>query len=328
MTQGSDFHAMPGERRSCVGCHEHRKGITAPPPRTGALLALIKPPVRPKLPDWGTRGIIEYEAVVQPVFDKYCVKCHRGEKPGGRLNLTGDKTTAYNMSYIQLTDGGYVHFTPGTGSTHAQPTNDCDEQAPLSRGSLLSRLTRYMDPRHCKKRIPFDDRLRVFLWIDSNVPFFSHYRQMPETGLSKHARGVLAGVHRRRCASCHNPGRFMPDEKSGLNEHHIARHVGGLAGQWGVAHSGMRVRHLNLSNPSHSAALQAPLAKAAGGWGLCGGKDGKPVFASRDDDDYGKALQALKTGVERRTGLAVKGVAQLLLERQQCRYSQDSSAEP
>ncbi|MFH1732463.1 MAG: hypothetical protein ABIF82_12550 [Planctomycetota bacterium] len=317
MTQGSDFHAMPGERRSCVGCHEQRKGITAAPVRAGTPLAMRKPPVRPKLPGWGTRGIIEYEAVVQPVFDKYCVRCHSGPHPKGRLNLAGDKATAYNMSYMQLTDGGYVHFTPGTGNTHAQPTNDCDEQAPLSRGSLLSKLTQYiMDPNHCRKEIPFDDRLKVFLWIDSNVPFFSHYRQVPPAGLSKHARGVLAGVHRLRCASCHNPGRFMPDEKSGLNEHHIGRHVGGPAGQWGVAHSGMRVRHLNLSNPSHSAALQAPLAKTAGGWGLCKGKDGAPVFSDKNDPDYKKALQALETGVEQRTGLAAKGVRQLLLERQ------------
>jgi len=316
MTQGSDFHAMPGERRSCLGCHEQRKGITGPPVRTGTPLAMRKPPVRPKLPDWGTRGIIEYEAVVQPVFDAYCVKCHSGPHPKGRLNLTGDKTTAYNMSYMQLTDGGYVHFTPGTGNTHAQPTNDCDEQAPLSRGSLLSKLTKYiMDPRHCEKEIPFEDRLKVFLWIDSNVPFFSHYRQVPPAGLSKHARGGLADVHRRRCASCHNPGRFMPDEKSGLNEHHIARHVGGPAGQWGVARSGMRVRHLNLSNPSHSAALQAPLAKAAGGWGLCKGKDGASVFSDKNDPDYKKALAALRDGVAHRSGITAKGVKALLRER-------------
>jgi hypothetical protein len=119
----------------------------------------------------------------------------------------------------------------------------------------------------------------------------------------------------------------MPDEKSGLNRHHIARHVGGLAGQWGIAPSGMRVRHLNLTNPSHSAALQAPLSKKAGGWGLCrktadGRKSGvtgtlstgDPVFADKNDPDYKKMLAALKNGVARRSGMAVKGVKQLLQE--------------
>ena len=309
MTQGSDFHAMPGEVRSCIGCHEQRKGITAPPAANRMGMAMATPPVRPAMPEWGTNGIIEYEAVVQPVLDKYCVDCHSGPSPDGRLDLTGDRTTAYNMSYMQLTDGMYVHFTPGTGHTHAQPTNDCDEQAPLSRGSVLSRLTPFlMDPEHSKHDIPFEDRLKVFLWIDSNVPFFSHYRQVPPSYLKPVARKTLGDVYRRRCASCHDayPG---PDAESGLNEHHIRRHVGGLAGQWGIAPSGMRVRHLNLSNPSHSAALQAPLARTAGGWELC---KGGPVFRDKNDPDYRKAFSALENGVTHRSGIATMGVKALL----------------
>ncbi|MCP4453446.1 MAG: hypothetical protein GY809_18460, partial [Planctomycetes bacterium] len=216
MTQGSDFHVMPGEVRSCIGCHEQRKGITSPPGESRAPVASSKPPVTPKLPDWGTKGIIEYETVVQPVLDTYCIECHSGEKPEGRLNLTGDHTLAYNMSYMQLTDGMYVHFTPGTGHTHAQPSNDSDEQAPLSRGTVLSRLTRYIeDPEHCKKKIPFADRLKIYLWIDTNVPFYSHYRQRPPKGLHEQGVNALSKLHGRRCASCHDPRKFMPDEKSG-----------------------------------------------------------------------------------------------------------------
>ena len=318
MTQGADFHAMPGEVRGCIGCHEQRKGITTPPPSgNGSVpIALGKPPVRPQAPDWGTHGILEYAAVVQPVLDKYCVECHSGSHPKGRLDLSGDETTAYNMSYMQLTDGGYVHFTPGTGHTHAQPSNDSDEQAPLSRGSVLSKLTDHLqNPRHCKKVIPFEDQLKVFLWIDSNVPFFSHYTQVPPAWLNDAARQNLQEVHQRRCASCHDPAKFMPDEKSGLNENHIVRHVGGPAGQWGIAASGMRVKHLDLSNPSHSAALQAPLAVAAGGWGLCGG-EGTPVFKDKGDVDYVKILAALGTGVQRRSGMSIQGVKELLLLRE------------
>ena len=293
MTQGSDFHAMPGESRSCIGCHEQRKGMDAPPTLRRAPLAAKKAPVRPKMPAWGTNGIIEYEATVQPFLDKYCIKCHKGAKPKGNLNLTGDRTTVYNMSYMELTDRMLVHFQPGTGSTHAQPTNDCDEQAPLSRGALLSKLTRHIqDPKHSKKTIPFEDQLAVFLWIDSNVPFYGHCRQKAPTILQNRARGELAGVHKRRCASCHR--NDSPDTKSGLNLHHSTVHAGGRPGQWGVAPSGMRVRHLNLTNPAHSAAVQAPLAKSAGGWDLCKGKDGKPVFASTKDPDYVKMLSALK----------------------------------
>ena len=313
MTQGSDFHTMPGEVRSCIGCHEQRKGASAPPRNYSENpIALRKPPVHPELPDWGTRGVIEYETVVQPVFDKYCVSCHRGENPDGHLDLTGDRTTAYNMSYMQLTDGGHVHFQPGTGSTHAQPTNDSDEQAPLSRGSVISKLTKYIeDAEHCGKSISFDEQLRVFLWVDSNVPFFSHYRQVPPASLNKTAINSLRTVYARRCASCHN--QSMPDTASGLNAHHIARHVGGPAGQWGISNSGMRVRHINLSNPSHSASALAPLAKDAGGWGLCGDSI-EPVFKNKDDADYKKILSSIKDGIQLRKGIEVKGIKKLLQE--------------
>ena len=313
MTQGSDFHTMPGEVRSCIGCHEQRKGAISPPGDASQALAARKPPVRPVMPDWDTNGIIEYESVVQPVLDQYCVRCHSGRRPKGNLNLTGDRTTAYNMSYMELTDRMLVHFTPGTGRTHAQPSNDYDEQAPLSRGSVLSKVTGHiLDPKHCGKVIPFEDRLKVFLWIDSNVPFYSHYRQKSPTALAGGARKELQGIWKRRCAACHGPdGR--PDAKSGLNENHVGVHHGGnKPGEWGIAVSGMRVRHMNLSNPDHSAALQAPLAADAGGWGFCRGDDGKPVFGSTGDADYKAILGALQQVVRRSEGLDFAGVKELL----------------
>lgn len=312
MTQGSDYHTMPGEFRSCIGCHEQRKGIDAPPDTNRSPIAAQKPPIRPRMPQWGTNGIIEYEVTVQPVLDKYCIECHSGPNPKAHLNLTGDRTTVYNMSYMELVDRMLVHYTPGTGSTHAQPTNDCDEQAPLSRGSLLSKITKHIqDPAHCKKTIPFEEQLAVFLWIDSNVPFYGHCRQRSPALLADRARKDLAAVHKDRCAGCH--GNDNPDTKSGLTEHHTQVHVKTYRpGQWGVARSGMRVRHLNLSHPKHSGALQAPLAKAAGGWGLCKDKDDKPVFDSSNDPDYRRMLSALKQ-VEHRNE---PGVKELLAKKQ------------
>jgi hypothetical protein len=146
----------------------------------------------------------------------------------------------------------------------------------------------------------------VFLWIDSNVPFYGHCKQKSPTILENNARGVLASVHRKRCASCHH--NDFSDTKSGLNKAHAAVHAGGEPGQWGIARSGMRVRHLNLTNASHSGALQAPLSKSAGGWGLCKSKEGKPVFADVKDVDYVKMLSAIKQVQHR----VFPGVKQLL----------------
>jgi hypothetical protein len=308
MTQGSDFHVMPGETRGCIGCHEQRQGIAVSPNTGKVPLAAGNAPVRPKTPNWGTNGIIEYEAVVQPVFDKYCVSCHSGPDPDGRLDLSASHTTVYSMSYMELTDKALVHFTPGTGRTPAQPTNDYDEQSPLSRGTLLSRLTPYLeDPDHCGKAMSWDERYRVYCWIDSNVPFYSHYRQLSPTILTPQAREGLADVYKRRCAGCHDQ-RPRKDAASCLTQYHQAVHVPPEPGQWGIAESGMRVRHLNLSHPEHSTALVAPLSKAAGGWSLCSDAG---VFKDRNDMDYQRMLKALSEGVVDR---AQPGVAELLRE--------------
>ena len=68
---------MPGEVRGCVGCHEMH--ATAPPSRQG--IALQRPPTELSPPPWGSESI-SYERFVQPVLDRYCVKCHDGTSEG------------------------------------------------------------------------------------------------------------------------------------------------------------------------------------------------------------------------------------------------------
>jgi len=311
MTQGSDFHVMPGERRGCVGCHEQRKSVQTPNP-SATPMAMKRRPVRPQLPPWGTRGIIEYESVVQPVFDKHCVSCHGGADPKGRLNLSGDRSTVFNMSYMELVDRGLVHFMPGKGRTYMQLNADYDEQAPLSRGSVLSTLTRYIDdPKHTKTQLTAEEKRRIFLWIDSNIPFYGHYDQDSPTVLADQARATLKAVYDRRCASCHDKEN-RPDTPDFLDSYSIHVHRGPRPGQWGITESGMRVRHLNLSRPGTSAALQAPLAKDAGGWGVCIDENEQAVFHDKSDRDYREILQALESGVVRRHE---PGVLELLQSR-------------
>lgn len=296
MTQGSDFHVMPGEQRSCIGCHEQRQTLESPMNHP-ARKALRKRPRKPAMPDWGTQGILAYEEVVQPVWDRHCVSCHSGETPEGRLDLSGDRTTIFNLSYLELVEKGLLSFTPGAGRTYWQNNLDYDQQAPLSRGSVLSRLVQIMDDsQHGHQSLPLADKLRVFLWIDSNIPFYGHYDQSAPAVLSSDARKTLKAVYKRRCADCHS----RPDRRDAINflkADHITVHTGERPGQWGVTESGMRVRHLNLSRPERSAALQAPLSKTAGGWGLCKDMHGRPVFADHNDPDFQHMLDTLTAGI-------------------------------
>jgi len=253
------------------------------------------------MPDWGTRGLIDYRKTVQPVFDKHCVSCHSGVKLAGELNLSSDETFLFNMSYLEIIEKNLVHFVSGRGRTFQELNFDYDEEAPLNKGSLLSRLSQHLDGhRACKVRLTFEEKLRVYSWIDANIPYFSNNSETTVRKLSPAARTEIRGVYNRRCASCHDqPNR--PDHVDFLDPGSIHVHVAPFPGQWGIAESGMRARHFNFTNPKQSSALLAPRAKSAGGRQRCQRLDARgkpvkssePIFKSTDDPDYQKILRHL-----------------------------------
>ena len=55
------------------------------------------------MPWLGPARKFSYMAEVQPVFDKYCLRCHDHGRPGAKkLVLAGDQTLAFNISYGEL----------------------------------------------------------------------------------------------------------------------------------------------------------------------------------------------------------------------------------
>ncbi len=67
------YTAMPGEKASCVGCHEQPKDT----PLVRYETAALKTPVDIK-PWYGPARGFDFEREVQPVLDRYCVGCHDG----------------------------------------------------------------------------------------------------------------------------------------------------------------------------------------------------------------------------------------------------------
>ena len=102
---------MPGERVSCVGCHESENAASLR--RTATATGRAPSPIAP----WhGPARGFSFVREVQPVLDKYCVGCH-----GSTALTTGDSTS--------LTTGGGAHagrpnFTGGV------PLTDWTSQMP------------------------------------------------------------------------------------------------------------------------------------------------------------------------------------------------------
>jgi len=162
------INLMPGENRSCIGCHEHRKKAPAMRARPLAL-GLPAQPLAPQPGDTGPR-MVHYAADVQPVLDRHCVGCHSGADPKGRLDLTGVPTETWNRSYENILGKGLVSSRHcGFGRSGFRPS------PPLSFGSHLSKLAAQIRQAPCKGKITREEFVRVVTWIDANTPYYGTY---------------------------------------------------------------------------------------------------------------------------------------------------------
>jgi len=255
-------HFMPGEVQGCIGCHEPRR--TSPPVHRG--VAYDRTPRKLAPPEWGTGGF-GYARIVQPVLDKYCVRCHKPPDAPKGIDLTGGKTDYFSVSYDVLArenqgprGSPYVNWIP----TYNGQEQNILETTPGAWGSPKSRLAEVVLSGHPDEngmpRVEVDDpsRRRILAWIDLNVPYYATSetaypgnvgcRRIYPSGLDK----TLAEVARRRCAECHKNAK-------------IPRRV------W-----------TRITEPEMNTFLLAPLARAADGTQRCG----KAVFESRNDPDY------------------------------------------
>ena len=92
---------MPGEQRSCVGCHELH---STTPEHHVRSAALAKTPCEITPPPWG-EDTVGYHRYVQPVLDQYCGQCHQGD------GEARDVVAAYAFGHLHtLVDvgGGWI----------------------------------------------------------------------------------------------------------------------------------------------------------------------------------------------------------------------------
>jgi len=184
-------HLMPGERQSCVGCHSDRNYAAAPTHYTMASFASARPAQPLKEPDWGSEHGFSFARVVQPVLDRHCASCHDA---GSSLDLSGDRTDYFNVAYENLARrgtqaehggdarGGMAGFGENPYTSWIPTYNGCESNIldiePKTWGSPVSKLADLVihghPDTHGEKRINLtdDERLRVLMWIDLNVPFY------------------------------------------------------------------------------------------------------------------------------------------------------------
>ncbi|MBN1908904.1 MAG: PD40 domain-containing protein [Pirellulales bacterium] len=252
---------QPGEMFSCVGCHEQRN--QAPHFRPD-LAALRRPPSSIRPIDDVPR-VFDFTRDIQPILDRHCVECHNADRDEGWVDLSGDKTVRYTMSYWHIRH----HRLVNDGRNRPQ-----GNYAPFSYGSAASRLLEYVDGKHHGVKLSDHERKMLRLWIDTSATYPGTYASLGCGDYNVHMPRTAMNA---RCGPCHaamvnQGGRMIPD----------LQFPGGTAGRPGLL--------CNLSRPEKSRLLRGPLAKEAGGTASCK----EVVFADKNDPLYKKLLAAIQ----------------------------------
>jgi hypothetical protein len=190
---------MPAENFSCVGCHEDKNDT---PVLQHKVIAMEKGPEKLK-PFYGEPRPFNYVQEVQPVFDKYCVSCHKPGGKGKNLDLTGtmleDKRYGRNFatSYIKLTTARpgptpekYAYWGSSIKEWSRRGAKQPDEpnryihywtrlnlmgpKPPYFSGSIKSGMIKKLEEGHVKD-LPQEAFDRIQAWIDLNIPYVGNY---------------------------------------------------------------------------------------------------------------------------------------------------------
>ncbi|MDP6545087.1 MAG: hypothetical protein QGH60_13955 [Phycisphaerae bacterium] len=171
LQQMSTFiNLMPGENRSCVGCHERRKKA---PSLAGARPTALKHPPQTLTFQPGDTGVrvVDFVTDVQRTIDKHCLGCHSGKNAKGNLDLDGTPVGKFSRSYDNLTRNGLINYRAcQSGSAHIEAV------PPLTHGAIVSKLIEQIGKDPCKSKITRTELIKIATWIDANVPYYGTYR--------------------------------------------------------------------------------------------------------------------------------------------------------
>jgi len=231
--------------------------------------------------------VADFPRDIQPILDRACVKCHGPDVRKAGLDLCGDRGPMYSMGYLGLLLWGQIL----DGRNLAE-----SDWPPYARGSGGSPLMKKISGSHHGVKVSERDRQMIMQWLDASAPYAGTYAalgcgfvggsksHMPYNPMGGRAVNAPAQqVVRKRCWSCHEtPGTIGSGTVIRFHKKDDPRN----------RRCGRFSRHIifNLTRPEKSFYLMAPLAKEAGGLGLCTNAQGKAVFASKDDPDYKKLL--------------------------------------
>ena len=172
------FVGMPGEKVSCIGCHESQNMVV--PRSAKATKSSRMKPV--KITPWygKTRGFA-FLREVQPILDRKCIGCHNGKPRKDKLRLPNfDDITETPVTYRGRIKGGpfpksYIALNPYARRPGPESTVNLLE--PLEYHASTSPLIQMLEKGHHNVKLEKEEWDRLATWIDLNVPCFGTYTE-------------------------------------------------------------------------------------------------------------------------------------------------------
>jgi len=158
----------PGEKRSCIGCHELRQLAPANKP----IMALKYPPSKPapQPGDVTAARVLHYPTDVQPILDKHCIRCHSGDQPKAGLDLSGEMTELFSRSYENILRRDLV-VTLDEGSDF----EGTELVPPRTVGSHASKFITKLCKGRKNVKLSQEEMIKLTTWVDANAQYYGSW---------------------------------------------------------------------------------------------------------------------------------------------------------
>lgn len=264
MTMRSVIYLRDGETVSCMGCHENRN--SAPTRRSvpaDVTVHSLTPPAGPRY-----AGGFSFVRTVQPVLDRYCIKCHGlKDKLPKNISLLGTQADGFSAAHNSLTGRpDLVAIAYRNQETHYSKPRDYFAHA----GKLAEFL---MTKHRARARLDTDSFHRIVDWLDLNTQFYGDYS--------------------------HNRVESLRPSKE--NEAALRKTIAEYFGKEIAAQPFAAL--VNVALPAESRILKAPLPQAAGGWGQIS----ENAYADTQDPRYRKMAELVINAVGKPDAFDIAG---------------------
>ena len=179
------FVGMPGEKVTCIGCHESANSIYNVPP-------LLNTKPQP-LQAWGGKGLTwSFMREIQPILTRKCAACHNDsttDTPAGMDGLYGKQSLMGRRPNLANVDPVILPYrdglNPGGAGAFTRSYHDLNpyvrRPGPESDNRLLnpgeysantSPLIQMLKRGHHGVRLTDAEYRKLYTWIDLNAPFW------------------------------------------------------------------------------------------------------------------------------------------------------------